>query len=196
MIQQGADALSRGVWVSPLQESMPQHVVTSSIFAPCPYDPSLVSRLVLEHDLGPAWEGCRWDRPITAAVCLHRLTVWFPPPEIARQVICACLQLWVEAPLTTSFLFVIPRILLDSWRGVSKHLQELEIIYPHTTVMRLPPVLPIPIVVLCLRPFQRQLTDPEIHRLDPVPPHPKLRWHQQQAEHVRRLSPLSLPPAP
>jgi hypothetical protein len=38
-----------------------------------------------------------------------RLTVWFPPPEIARQVLTFVFECWAEKPLTTSGLFFIPQ---------------------------------------------------------------------------------------
>ena len=77
------------------------------------------------------------------------------------------LNAWCERPLTTSAVFVIPRILQHQWRGLSRHLLELATYDPWTLPVDCQPVLPIPFVILYLGPHVRTLPDP--YRMDGPP---------------------------
>ena len=114
------------------------------------------------------------------------MSVWFPPPEIARQLVSNVLELWVEAPLTTAALFFIPRILKGQWQGLHHSLVELTVLQPREVPLKHQPLLPIPFVVLYLPPHTRSVSP---LRLGSVASGPNLQWHRQQAEYVRGLSP-------
>ena len=190
VIDQGTDGLSRGVWVSPLQALTDQVLLTSQVFAPLTFDSSLVQHYCYNHGLTSAWRYQPWDRVWDARQCFHRLTVWFPPPEIARQAITFMLESWVESPLTTSALFFVPRTVPAFWFGLSRHLVELETLAPRSFPLHNPPLLPIPIVVLYLPPHTRRL--PTKDRLGKAPPPPEARWHREQADKMRGLPPRSI----
>ena len=189
MIQQGTDGLSRGIWMNPLQGLQHPDEITRAIFEPVIPDWDLVYPYVTDLPRPPLrdwsvqnWWHENWDE----LEIMDNATIWFPPPEIARQLLTFVLERWVERPLTTTALFFIPRIISDVWRGISRHLRELPTIYPHETAMRHPPVLPIPIIVLYLPPHQRTLPDID-RRLDRSPISSEGRWHREQAAFVRGL---------
>lgn len=189
MIQQGTDNLSRGVWMSPLDHMVDQHAYTKAIFDPLPYCSILVQQYVTKFCNQEAWYYQAWDQPWNATACFNRLTVWFPPPELAQQVITFMLETWVEKPLTTSALFFIPRILLSFWRGLSRHIIELDCIKPHITKLTCPPILSIPVIVLLL---PRHIRTYPPDRVDQSTPSHITRWHREQATHMRGLPPRLL----
>ena len=125
-----------------------------------------------------------------ARTCFDRLTVWFPPPELARQLLSFLLETWVERPLTTSALIFVPRVVAAFWFGLSRHLIELPTIYPHVQPLRFAPVLPIPVVVLYLPPFVCSLSPP--HRMERPTLPSDHQWHRQQAAQMRGLPIRSL----
>ncbi len=183
IIKEGTDGLSRGLWMTPLQDSIPRPVLMPAIFAPAPFHPALV-RHYMEVQVKayhaeegtslppafPSWEGRRWDRPWEAEECFGRTTVWFPPPEIARSIIAFLLNSHIEVPLTTSALFFIPRIMSGAWRSLSRKLMELSPVDPLNADIFPPSILPIPITVLYLPCHVRRT--PNRNRLDVPPPRP------------------------
>ena len=166
------------------------------IFAPLPPNESLINQYIYQHlpewhslapefrlpSGWPAWSREAWDTPPHQLHLRGRFTVWFPPPELARQVITHLLEAFVEAPLTTSGLFFIPRIIPGCWKGLSKCLYELPTVYPHLTPLSPGPFLPIPITVLYL-PRHHRSCRPK--RVDSPPPPPGAGWHQAQAQEMR-----------
>ena len=191
MIQQGTDSLSRGVWCSPFHEQVDQRALTAAVFAPLQPDFGLVEYLIIQHQLSKHWTLCDWRGPWSDFDIFDRLTVWFPPPELARPLLIHVLTLWSEKPWTTEALFIIPRVLAGFWQGLSRHLRELCVIKPHTYPLYRPPSLPIPIVVLHLSPHVRQL--PTRDRLDRAPMPRWGRPHQEEAEAMRGMSPMHPP---
>jgi hypothetical protein len=193
MIQQGTDGLSRGVWSTVLHELEDQSHLTAAVFEPLMPDPVLAGNLarLLGHD---RWRVQAWDTVWEARNLFDKLTIWFPPPELARQAITFTLEAWVERPLTTSALFLVPRVLPSFWHGLSRYIQELPLIRPLEPwlPMAYPPRLPIPVVVLYLPSHVRSLPPPESPRMGLPAPAGKIRWHEQQAEQVRGLPPRSL----
>lgn len=140
MIQQGTDSLSRGVWVSPLHLRTDPNALNGHVFAPLAFDPILVDDIIHDFALpsSDSWRYQPWDSPWDAAVLLDRLTVWFPPPEMARQALVFQLLAFCERPRTTSALFFIPRVLVGSWRGLSSYLSELTVLRDGQRVFRPP----------------------------------------------------------
>jgi hypothetical protein len=187
MIDQGNDGLSRGIWMSALQGLQDSHELTQAVFDPLCFDPLLVKSYVSRFCLADKYMYCDWNSVWDARDYFHRLTVWFPPPEIARQVITFMLESWYDCPLTTSSLFFVPRTVPAFWWGLSRHLVELPSIYPHLTPLWYQPRLPIPIVVLYLPPHKRSL--PTKDRLARPPMAGNAFWHRQQAALMGGLSP-------
>ena len=116
---------------------------------------------------------------------MDSFTVWFPPPELARQLLIEILTLWSERPLSTQALFIIPRVLSGFWQGLSRHIVELSVFSPSAYPLHVPPSLPIPIVILYLAPHVRHL--PTRDRLDRTPFPSWARSHQQAAEIMRGM---------
>lgn len=193
MISQGTDGLSRGVWMSPLHTHMDPADINSAVFAPQPPDPCLVDYLTATYSLPPCWRFQDWNTVWDARALFHQFSVWFPPPELARQAIIFSLQAWTECPLTTSVLFIVPRILPAFWRGLSRHLTELVVLYPNEFPFLCPPVLPIPVVILYLPPYKRCLPLSPPSGMDTSSHATNRRWHEYQAEMVRRLPGTPLP---
>jgi len=109
---------------------------------------------------------------------LDCLTVWCPPPEMAQQVIIFELNTWMEQPLTTSAVFIIPQILPHQWQGLSHHLQKIITFEPCTQILEWQPTLPIPFVVLYLGPQIHTLPEPP--RMDGPPLSLMAQWHWEQ----------------
>ena len=197
MIQQGTDALSRGVWMSALHSHLASSEITTAIFAPFPFDGALVQEYVdmlpLIHHPTRRWRRGWWDQKWNPQHVFHGLTVWHPPPELARQLIIFVLECWAECPLTTSALFFIPRTVPSFWRGFCKAFIELPTLFPHQRPLRVPPKINIPSIVLYLPPHVRML--PSRDRLDRSPSSSQERWHRNAAAHLRGLPPCNLGPS-
>jgi hypothetical protein len=196
MITQGTDGLSRGVWMTPLQELDDPHALTRSIFDPLPFDPALVDHYIdqlpflgLRQPLS-RWQYQDWSQTWDAEAFFNVCTVWFPPPEVARQAITFSLEAWSERPLTTSFIFFVPRVVPAFWYGLSRHVHELGTIYPHKTPLRYPPRVCIPVIVLYIAPHERSL--PTKDRLARTALPSNAKWHQRQATSVRGLQPVPI----
>jgi hypothetical protein len=56
---------------------------------------------------------------------MDHLTLWTPPPEIASQLNCFLLTCYVERPLATAILIVVPRVLQKRWSRSSRHVVEV-----------------------------------------------------------------------
>jgi hypothetical protein len=110
-----------------------------------------------------------------------------PPPELARQAIILTLELWVESPLDTSAVFVVPRSLSGSWQYLSRHVVEVFTFFPCELICLPPPLLQISIVILYLAPHIRSLPVSSNELMDTHSP-AELRWHRRQAEEMRGLS--------
>jgi hypothetical protein len=190
MIDQGSDALSRGVWVTPFHSTMDQRTITTAVFAPLAPDHNLIISYINRYHLPRDFVVQPWATQWWASHLIDRITVWFPPPEIARQAITFVLSAWVQRPATTSALFFVPRVIPGFWFGLSRHIRELDLFRPREFALDTQPVLPIPVVVLYLAPHVPSLRPR--HRMD-LPPTPKgLKWHRTEAELLRRLPPSSL----
>ena len=192
MIDQGTDGLSRGVWMSKLHSFTNEQDMLSAIFAPTSFDPSLLDLIYTAAPdlwISPDAFYYDWRLPWDAASCFNCTTIWCPPPELARQVITFLLNTWVERPYTTSALLIIPRTCSASYRGLSKFVSHVGTIYPQKTDLIKPPALPIPIEVFYIAPHS-----PTLPKLTPPRrfSHPDLEWHQQAAEEMRRLPPVTI----
>jgi hypothetical protein len=95
------------------------------------------------------------------------------------------LETWAERPVTLSSLFFIPRTVPAFWWGLSRHLVELALIYPHLTPLRYQPLLPILIIMLYLPPYQHFLSTKDRLARAAVPA--DAFWHRQKAALVPML---------
>lgn len=185
IIAQGTDGLSRGVWISELHPDTDPKVLTESIFRPATVQPSLIHAAC--EVLG--WESDRcyvspWTEPFRGSGLLHRYTCHFPPPEMARQTLIFYLEAWVESPLDSGAIFFVPRVLSAFWHGLSRHIEELPMV-PAESLMP-PTLLPIPLIVLVIKPHLRCLRSNagmDSHRSAPR----GAKAHKQQADQVRGL---------
>ena len=185
MIKQGADALSRGVWSSPLHHPVDHTPLNAAVFAPLVPDLGLVEDYVMQYSLDLSWQVHPYEQYWGSALFDH-LSVVFPPPELARSCLINLLEAWVERPSTTSGLLFIPRTLAGCWSGLSRHLIELDILWPKTWTLSKPPALPIPIIVLYLPPHIRRV--PVYRGLDEFPTPKGARSHEMLADQMRGLS--------
>eukprot|EP00956_Cyclotella_meneghiniana_P001836 scaffold2011_cov26-Cyclotella_meneghiniana.AAC.6 len=112
MILQGSDALSRGVWITPFQDTMDQRALTAAVFAPLCPDQSLIQHFISQFQLPLDYFLQEWDTEWLATTLMDTFSVWFPPPGLARQAIVFMLSAWVQRPRTSSALFFVPRSLL------------------------------------------------------------------------------------
>ena len=186
MIEQGTDGLSRGIWSSAHHKPVCQADFTTKLLGPAPRNPDHVWACAQALGLADrAWVESPWSDPLTGTALLHRFTVHYPPPELARQTIVSILEAWVESPSDTGALIIVPRVLSAFWHGLSKHLVELGTT-PAATYSSACPTL-IPVVTLALPPFFR----PEHRAADtpdpPRPSAPNARRHRDLANKMRGL---------
>lgn len=190
IIEQGTDGLSRGVWVSEWHKQTDPKVLTASIFQPVPTQPHLIVRACEQLGWNPKTCGISsWATPLRGRDLLHRITCHFPPPELARQTIIFFLEAWVESPLDTGAIFFVPRVLSAFWHGLSRHVIELPMIPARELVPE--PLLPIPLLVLAVKPHTRNLslsTDLDDYRGALK----NWSWHQYQADNLRGLRPAAV----
>jgi hypothetical protein len=113
MIQQGADGLSRGIWMPA------EHVLRSSV-----EESRLTLNSVPFNAILGAWALRQAGFPVQApyrhisdtdkwswAQIGNQISIWNPAPELAHQALTTFLDLWVEKSSTTAGIFLIPRIL-------------------------------------------------------------------------------------
>jgi hypothetical protein len=161
MIAQGTDGQSRGVWASPLTTN--PTFKTADLFRPA----ILCNELVewANTQVAPFcvdWqfrtENDSWD--LGSLIKQH--TFWVVPPSMARQAMSTALMAWVESPLDSSHLFVVPRILQREFGRVNKHIRYIGQFHD------LPPAsLPssplVPFSLFYLAPFVRSLETSPVH---------------------------------
>ena len=119
MIVEGTDGLSRGLWID--RATAASTVVMSEVFAPLPYSPELHGWVRGELGLQPGVPLLHrhWSQLQMDDLHLHRLTLWLPPPEMARTLLCHLLLLWVESPWDTGIAILLPRVLQRQWMSLS-----------------------------------------------------------------------------
>ena len=186
MIQQQTDGLSRGVWASVSQLATSPAEETARVFNPAPFLAFVARWMMSKVGLPPApcvlmehladWHPHRF---------LHRISLWLPPPEIARQAMSHYLLSWLESPSDSAALFLMPRVLQRDWGNVSQHVQEAGVFSAAVIPFPCPPSSHMPFVLLCVAPCVRQL-DPV--RMESSAKPRNARWHLQQADCVRGLS--------
>jgi hypothetical protein len=189
VIDQGTDDLSRGVWISPLHAHIDPQQVTMDVFAGVNGVPSLLPWIRNCLDLSP---GAKLTlRPHgeypTARRVLHQHSVWCPPPETTRQLLCSLMLLWTESPWTTSFTIVVPRILIRQWSRVSK----AATVFGPFAYTSLPAdarhPLRVPVMLIHTATHLRCLPTPATSRMAPLALPRDAEWHREQAALLRGL---------
>ena len=198
LIAQGADDLSRGVWVSPFRAYVPAHQLVPALFAAVRLNSDweeLLRRHVANLPEVP-FVRRQWHDTFNGPNLFHQCTVWAPPVEMAPQLVSWILTLWTEASSTTSALIFLPRILQRQWQRLSRHLIRLTptdtdrhssdcfyftdpdgAIYHH-----------LPLTVLYLPPFVASLPDPRLEQSPSHVPGHVRRWYEARKQHLYRLS--------
>jgi hypothetical protein len=184
IITQGTDGLSRGVWMSQLHTQHDQDDILASIFAPIPYLPYVKewARQQIGLPVDCLIQHSSWQLEWRPRNIMHRLTLWMPPPEIAPQLLHTLLQVYVEAPLTTAMIIIVPCVIQKRWSRLSRSVVEIGryplSILPHTSDF----LLQIPFVLLYIPYHHRSLPSA---RLDTSTSTALRRHHRQQATLVR-----------
>jgi hypothetical protein len=158
------------VYLSPLRSRPKQQAILAEIFAPLPHSPDVTAWAV--NQVG-YWDipchyrswNCWWD----PAECFDRLTLWCPPPEVAPQLLYFLLQCYVERPLSTAMLVVLPRTLQRKWSRPSRHVVEIGVYQRAEVPFVNRSFLTIPIILLLI-PFHVRTLPPT--RLDTASPSP------------------------
>ena len=188
MIQQGADGLSRGIQLSSERISRSTVLESVATLQAVPLSPTLISWVLNlvglkavtnyhTHDDYSLWE---------ASSILHTTSIWTPSPECAYQAIDMFLSLWVESPLDTAGIFLIPRIMQRDWNFMSRHLIEFGVYYPLSLPSNCSFPSLIPFCVLTCYPHTRRLTPTKGLEHDSHS-FPFTRWVTHQANSLRRL---------
>ena len=185
MIKQGADGLSRGVWISLWHAQVPTQKLLSLILSSVILLPGwhawMTSHFILLSHLSATV--IDWSMDWDPDQVLDMATTWIPPPEMASQAISFVLNTWVERPTTTSAVFIVPRVLSRSWQYLSHHIQTLNVLDVGVC-----PFLqhPVPVVILSLCARYRCLPSTTTSSLDPSS-FPNYRRFQQKTNELRRL---------
>jgi hypothetical protein len=186
IITQSTDGLSRGIWASILHDRPSQERILAEIFAPAPYSTD-VGQWALNHTGLPPSTPLHyrdWQHQHDPSEIFHMLTFWTLPPEVAAQLLYLFLQLYVECPLTTSFLILVPRVLQKRWSRISRHVLELGVFPRDSIPIAQQSVLTIPLVLLFVPMHTRTLTAP---RLDAPAPSALRLQHRQHATQMRGM---------
>jgi hypothetical protein len=184
LITEGTDGLSRGIWISALHKKPDRRELLAEIFAPVPFTPDVGHWVMNEVGFPPStpWSHRSWELEWRSDDIFDRLTIWAPPPEVAPQLIYALLQLYVERPLTTAMIILLPRVLQKRWSRASRCVHEIGC-YPRNLLpLAHSSSLTIPVVVLYIPFHVRSLLPP---RLDAPASTALRRSHRQHAASVR-----------
>ena len=197
LIAQGADDLSRGVWVSPYRTYVPGEQLVPALFSDVRLTEGWLS-LLREHSEGVpegALARIRWNDSFDGPDLFGRCTVWAPPVEMAPQLLSWILTLWTEAPESTSALIFLPRILQRQWQRMSRYIERLQPRDPdqhsHDFFYFTDPAGSIyhhlPLTVLYLPPFVATLPEPRVESLaSHVPGHVR-RWYEARKQELYGL---------
>jgi hypothetical protein len=90
-------------------------------------------------------------------------------------------EVYVERPLTTAFIVVLPRVLQKKWSRASRHVHEIGIFQCDLVPIAHRSIFTIPVVLLFIPYHVRCLPDP---RLDPAPASSLRLHHRQHAEQI------------
>jgi hypothetical protein len=187
MIHQGADGLSRGLWLSAERVRVSSLLESSTALNCFPFSFQRAEWALSQVGLAP-WTSYTHHNALDPwrFEDIHgKLSIWTPTPEIARQAITAFLDIWVEDAASTSAIFLIPRIIQRDWHHVSRHVIDIGTFYPD----RLPRSALIydsliPFVILFVPRYERTL-DRELESSSARSVYPT--WIRDQVDSLRGL---------
>jgi hypothetical protein len=194
MIQQGTDGLSRGIWRSPL--AIDHSFDLRLLFAPVPNTPDIFKWACTVAGI-PACDQHldQWTRQLDHSdwsddFLIQRWGFWTVRPSLGRQAMTAAVKAWVESPLDSQHLFILPRILQRSFGRVHKNIEFFGQHDPFPLPAFEAYLGLTPVLVFHLPKFRRQLSvtpcpDPDGMELPPLGRLP--RWIARQVTHVRGL---------
>ena len=176
LIAQGTDALSRGVLLYPIGG---KDGISPIIFLFRPALPSLpllkacfslgeIPKLQWNLKWGYQMDLSSWNK----GDLMHKNTLWYLSPTIAKQGFLYALQCWYKSPWDSSHLFIVPRIMLREFGRVSKSVQYLGKPWD----MHVGFDVVVPFVLFYLPPFNRTRTV-HLHKLriaTNAPPTPRI----------------------
>jgi len=123
----------------------------------------------------------QWDRKSWFGKC----SLWTPSPALARECIAEFILAWTEAPLTTSALSLIPRVMQNEWWSVNKHVLTIGVYSSSELPFGLSAPSHMPYVLLYVPCHVRSVDSSP--RMDQFAPSSQQKWHVLQAEQVRGL---------
>jgi hypothetical protein len=185
MIQEGTDGQSRGIWTTSLTVSGGYRM--SNLFRWAPPSPSLLE-WALHHSKSsiPAlkwgWRTPQCEWRLTPLVNSH--TVWTLSPTSARQAMSQAVMAWVESPLTSSHLFIVPRFMQREFGKVDN---QIEFLGQHSDLplpLDFGPL--VPFLLFYLPPFCRRVED--LRPVDSSPKPPTPWWVRTEVQLLRGLS--------
>lgn len=185
MCLEGTDGQSRGIWTNSLTVSGSYRVSDLTRWAPA--SPALLE-WALSASGAPipasswGWRtpSCAWD--LTPLV--NSFTVWTLSPSTARQAMSQAIMAWVESPLTSAHLFVVPRFMQREFGRVDRQIQFLGQHSDLPLPIDFGPL--VPFLLFYLPPFRRRVED-----LRPVDSSPKPSapwWVRTEVQLLRGLS--------
>lgn len=185
MIQEGTDGQSRGIWTTPLTVSGGYRM--SNLFRWAPPSPALLMwALQASGAPVPATEWgwrtpqCEWR--LTPLV--NSYTVWTLSPTSARQAMSQAVMAWVESPLTSAHLFIVPRFMQREFGKVDNQIQFLGQHLDLPLPIDFGPL--VPFLLFYLPPFRRRLEDLRPVDTSSKPPTPW--WVRSEVQLLRGLS--------
>lgn len=123
MIHQGTDGFSRGVLPSYFH-TLQNYNPMKDIFRPAIFSYDLMAAVFHILGLPPkfqSWNVMTEHTPWPSHLLLNASTFWVLPSQLARQAVLQASYSYCEAPLTTSHIFVIPRLQLRQFQRINKY---------------------------------------------------------------------------
>jgi hypothetical protein len=187
LIAEGTDGLSRGVWNTDLQVARTFPV--AELFEAFPLSPLLVGWAYQQageseppnarffHDLAD------WSK----GLMIKQDCVWSVSPTVARQAFSTAALAWVESPLDSSHLFIVPRVMQRDFGRVNKHIHYLGQYDPKALALPSHPCR-VPLLLFYLPRHHRALASPGSRRMD-LSSFPRIpAWVTRQVSYMRGLS--------
>jgi len=188
MIVQGTDGLSRGLWMERLNQAA--HDLPRALFRPAPCTPAILAWCLEQVHSVSSPADWRFEADLTAwqgSDLIGHRTLWCLSPLVARQGFSAAAHAWVESPLDSEHLFLVPRVLQRDFGRVNKHILFIGQFSDVPLNGAFSPL--VPFVLFYLPRFRRELGPSGDTGMEPSPAPFAPRWVHHQVAHVRGLSP-------
>jgi hypothetical protein len=187
IIAKGSDGLSHGVWNTPLQ--VPRVFPVAELFEPFVPTPAVVAWAYAQAGVPQSPDVRVFDDtdPWWRSAIVKQNCVWSVSPTVARQAFTTAALAWVESPLDSSHLFIVPRVMQRDLGQVNRRIQFLGQSPPHLVPLQAHPCR-VPLLLFYLPLHRRCLELQPPRRLD-LPSFPKMpAWVTRQIAYMRGLS--------